>query len=312
MTDEFLNILSTDTFRYIGKSTDMIDCGDNFTVCNDTEIISKRGIRIPIADSNVFNRDNFVRIVSDEFYRLKDGDVYQCIRTANGFNNGELILINMSNGTRATTMHNGEVYVFTNQRISKCDFVKISSKHEVTSTVQTWLSDISFMQQAVLLSAIRGCDVCPHDHPIKQIIKFYRRSILVTAFEKKVFNDYFTAGGGKFTGPSVGSGLEKLSNLESESLLTKGHIVRNYDYDVANALRDFARVINTFVKRIEELPMHFTMHFLHAINILRFKHPENFVREWWGIIYNDITNELHLNPESEEEMDKRLDDIPDL
>jgi hypothetical protein len=37
----------------------------------------------------------------------------------------------------------------------------------MSSVIQPWVSEIPFMQQTVLLTAIRGSDGCPKRHPSK-------------------------------------------------------------------------------------------------------------------------------------------------
>ena len=48
---------------------------------------------------------------------------------------------------------------------------------------QDWVNSISLMQQTVLLSAIRGCDGISKRHKSKALVKWYRRCILISAFD---------------------------------------------------------------------------------------------------------------------------------
>ena len=49
------------------------------------------------------------------------------------------------------------------------------------SVVQDWLSYVNFMQQTVVLTAIRGVDGVPKDDPTKDILKALRKDVLKNA-----------------------------------------------------------------------------------------------------------------------------------
>lgn len=63
-----------------------------------------------------------------------------------------------------------------------------------------------------------------------------------------------------------------------------------------------------YLKYVDELPHHFQLHFMHAAEILGYKHPDDVVRRFWNTTYNMIVNDAHLLPESEATMDRRLGD----
>jgi hypothetical protein len=71
----------------------------------------------------------------------------------------------------------------------------------MSSAVQAWVSQISIMQQSVLLSAIRGPDGVGKFHKCKPLIRWYRRCVLISAFDGCVIDHPFAPGGGSFTGP---------------------------------------------------------------------------------------------------------------
>lgn len=48
------------------------------------------------------------------------------------------------------------------------------------------------------------------------------------------------------------------------------------------------------------------MHLIHAFEIVGFKHPDEFVRTEWSSFYHRLVFALHLNPETEAELDERL------
>jgi len=143
--------------------------------------------------------------------------------------------------------------------------------------LQDWVSDLTFMQQSVLLAAIRGLDGAKKEAGIKYLIRYYRRCILLTAFERKAILDPYAPGGGSFTGPVP-------SNLTMDDVVQK------------------------YLEEFDSLNIHFNLHFLHAIEIVGYKHPDRDVRDFWHNTYLIFVKHMHLNPETEIELDKRLGD----
>jgi len=102
---------------------------------------------------------------------------------------------------------------------------------------------------------------------------------MISAFEGKAICDPYALGGGSFTGPC------------------KTETVNGLDH-----------ALELYLKTVDELPHHFQLHFMHAAEILGYKHPIKETRLWWNMCYKKIVNDAHLYPESEEQMDKRLSD----
>lgn len=144
------------------------------------------------------------------------------------------------------------------------------------SVMQEWTEYISFMQQSVLIAATRGPDGLHKNHISKVLLRWMRRSFLLSAFEGEAMLDPYTPGGGSFTGPCY------LSSVDA--------------------------AVEEYLKSVDEIPHHFQLHFLHAAQILGYKHPVEHIRDWWHQVYKKLVNDAHLFPESEELMDKRLGD----
>ena len=147
----------------------------------------------------------------------------------------------------------------------------------MSAVLQDWVCGLTFMQQSVLLTAIRGPDTLPKDHISKLILRWYRRCILYSAFEHKVLKTPHEEGGGSFTGPMP-------PHLE------------------------FNDVVTEYLKHVDETPHHFQLHLLHASEILGYKHPVPSIREQWHRTYQRLVSDLHLYPETEALMDRRLGD----
>ena len=143
-----------------------------------------------------------------------------------------------------------------------------------SSVLQEWTEKLSFMQQSVLITATRGPDTLPKNHTAKDLCRWLRRCYLLSAFDKTALLDPTDPRGGNFTGPC--------SNIDK-------------------ALRDY-------LSEIDGVPHHFHMHLVHAAEILGYKHPIPWIRGWWNSTYLLMVKDLHLRPESEDDLDRRLGD----
>lgn len=149
---------------------------------------------------------------------------------------------------------------------------------------QPWCHGITFMQQTVLLTAVRGPDGIAKYHPCKYLLRWFRRCILVSAMDGRVLTSPIEEGGGSFTGPSL--------------QCTTGGDWRP----------DMTLLVGDYLRALDELPHHFQMHFMHAVEILGFKHPDQEIRAWWHQTYERLVHDMHLWPETEEQLDQRLGD----
>jgi hypothetical protein len=144
---------------------------------------------------------------------------------------------------------------------------------------------LPFMQQTVLLTAIRGPDGIGKYHPCKFLLRWFRRCTLVSALDGRVLATPYEFGGGSFTGPS---------------------------YEATTLAHDWRpkldAVMDEYLRSLDELPHHFQMHFLHAAEIVGFKHPDPIIRGWWRRTYERLVVDLHLWPETEEQLNQRLGD----
>lgn len=152
----------------------------------------------------------------------------------------------------------------------------MSNNTQSRSVLQDWTQKLSFMQQTVLLTAIRGPDGLRKDSPAKPLLRAYRRTILLSAIEGRALDPY-EPGGGSFTAPV----------LHPEGL--RG-------------------VMKDFIRGCDEYPHHFLMHVIHAAEIVGYKHPELEVCDIWHGFYVALCQDAHMNPETEAQLDYRLGD----
>ena len=144
------------------------------------------------------------------------------------------------------------------------------------NVLQDWTQGLNLMQQTVLLTAMRGPDGLRKDHPAKALLRAYRRVIVNSAFDKRPL-DIYEEGGGSFTGPCIHpDGIEG--------------------------------VMKDFIKSVDDMPLHFVLHVIHATEIIGYKHPNRILRELWNNFYQAMCNDFHMNPETEGQMDHRLSD----
>jgi hypothetical protein len=150
---------------------------------------------------------------------------------------------------------------------------------------QDWVHELPIMQQSVLLACVRGPDGIGKYHPAKYLLRWFRRCLLLSALDGCVLATPYAYGGGSFTGPSYEP------------------TVLDHDWTVP-----MHKVVDDYLRSLDELPHHFQMHFLHAAEILGYKHPDNAIRGWWRSLYLRLVHDLHLAPESEAQLDYRLGD----
>lgn len=153
------------------------------------------------------------------------------------------------------------------------------------SVLQPWVQELKMMQQTVLITAVRGPDGTEKYSPVKYLQRWYRRCVLLSAMDGKILDDPYQKNGGSFTGPSFRHA------------------------EVPEPWEPFMdRILNDYLRQLDMLPHHFRMHFMHAAEIIGYKHPNKRIRNWWLHVYLTLVKDLHLSPETERIMDERLGD----
>lgn len=207
--------------------------------------------------------------------------------------------------------------------------------NQALGAVQEWVSTIPLMQQSVLLSAIRGPDGSPKYGTTKMLVRWLRRCVLLGSFERAAFRTPHELGGGSFTGPSISrdtlqSRLLETANAALAATLAGGSVDQEGAWDrdayarllAANDAAIIAefdlvdgdwtpfmdQLVSGYLRGLDALPHHFQLHFMHAAEILGYKHPDEVVRGWWRKTYDRLAHDMHLWPETEEQLDARLGD----
>lgn len=148
------------------------------------------------------------------------------------------------------------------------------------SAWQDWVLQLPIMQQSVLAAAIRAPDGMRKHHPAKMLIRWYRRSVLLSAFDGRALLNPYEGGGGSFTGP----------------------LTSQYTED---------QMADEFMLARDEMSLHYYAHMMHAAQIVGCYHPDDYVRDFWDQLYRRMVNALHLEPESYIAMAQRLSDDQD-
>lgn len=205
----------------------------------------------------------------------------------------------------------------------------------MTTVLQPWVNTLSLMQQTVLLTAIRGPDGVPKYGPTKMLLRWYRRCILLSAMDQRVLSDPMDPSGGSFTGPSIC--LAQLRSLATQRFDARtgfwdDETVEPYDklaadrnrigeLSIDQAIADqmdedgweppMHQIAGQYLRELDAIPHHFQLHLLHAAEIVGYKHPDPRIRGWWRQTYERLVHDMHLWPETEEQMDRRLGDSRD-
>lgn len=143
---------------------------------------------------------------------------------------------------------------------------------------QEWMFELPMQQQSVLVLACREPDGIGKYHPTKPIVRHYRASVLKNA--------------------SLGRAM-RLGEAGRDTFQT----LHGFGDDTTWGL-----LVDKYFENADNLPHHFNMHLIHGAEILAYKHPDRLFRNRWSYFYKAACDDLHLNVETEQEMDYRLGD----
>lgn len=156
--------------------------------------------------------------------------------------------------------------------------------------LRPWVTTLPMMQQTVLIAAVRGPDGLRKQHPAKMVLRWLRRCVLYSAMAKTELLTPYEPGGGSFTGPSLDVNFPLRTGAKSAWPEAMDEVVTDY------------------LRSIDELPLHFHLHLMHATEILGYKYPEPTTSTWWRKTYFRLVQDLHLAPETQKDMEYRLGD----
>ncbi len=147
----------------------------------------------------------------------------------------------------------------------------MSKRKLIESVLQDWVHTLPFQMQALLLTAMRGADGCTKHNAAKGIVRYLRGAVLKPAADWQGDNDQDFMWG------------------EWEK---------------------FPELVNDFFADPDAYPHHFIMHLVHSAEVVGYKHSDdNCTGYWFRQFYLKACKAFHMNPETEEQMDARLNDF---
>jgi hypothetical protein len=153
---------------------------------------------------------------------------------------------------------------------SQLKYISIMPKTKaVESVLHDWVHALTFQQQALLMTGMRGPDENNKYNAAKAITRYLRGAICKPAGNWDGDNDNDFMWG-------------------------------NYNYFIEHA--------DAFWHDHDAYPHHFIMHLIHCAEVIGYKMP-GFQSEYWREFYIEACHAFHMTPETEEQMDKRLNDF---
>lgn len=138
------------------------------------------------------------------------------------------------------------------------------------SVLHDWVHKLTFQMQALLMTAVRGPDENNKYNATKSLIRYFRGVVIKPAGNWYGKNDNDFMWG---------------------------------EYD------KFVHYADGFWEDHDEYPHHFIMHLIHCAEVIGYKHPDQNIRGYWADFYTEACHAFHMNAETEEEMDSRLNDF---
>lgn len=145
------------------------------------------------------------------------------------------------------------------------------------SVQPVWCQNLPLQQQSVLFLAARGPDGVAKYHPSKPIHVAYRGTICMA---------------GKY-------GRMLAWGEKADSFMSLHVFSDDQAWDAA---------VDAWFSHCDSLDYHYLLHFYHGVEILGYKHPDQRFRDRWLKFYLKACEWMHVNPETEEQMDRRLGD----
>lgn len=158
--------------------------------------------------------------------------------------------------------------------------------NDFETVLHDWVCRLTFQQQALLLTAMRGPDENNKYNAAKAIVRYLRGVVIKPAgnWDGKNNNDFMW---GEYTRPAE----EERESLRGETF----YLFENY--------------ANIFWQDHDEYPHHFIMHLIHCAEVVGYNHPDPVIANYWLTFYLHACNAFHMNPETNEEMNNRLNDF---
>lgn len=148
----------------------------------------------------------------------------------------------------------------------------------ISSVFPDWIQALPFQQQTVLVLALRGPDGDVKYTSFKVLLRAYRGTVLRAAKWGRLLE--------------WGEKADDFMSLDIIADLDRWEeAVKRYCFHEADAA-----------------VLHHYTHFMHGTEILAYKHPDIRFRKHWKLCYHLLAERLHLNMETRDVLDQRLND----
>lgn len=147
----------------------------------------------------------------------------------------------------------------------------------VHPVLQDWVLSIPLRQQGVLVLALRGPDGMRKESPAKPVMRSLRACAMNSGRE--------------------GVPMALGERFEGDNFMRM---------DLISHQASWSSVCDDFFRSIDEMPLHFYQHLIHAAAVVGFNHPIPLVAERWLQFYHRGVDRLHMKPETREEFVYRL------
>lgn len=155
------------------------------------------------------------------------------------------------------------------------------------SVLQKWVMHLPMRMQGGLLVATRGCDLAP-----KEWIKVYSDAPSIDV----ITDDNYS--------------LEVKETTERQLVQFLRYCIMNpadiREVNIPGAFFRSKPPENFKASYLGHYPLHWFTHIMHALEIVGYEHPDSIIKNQAIEIYNKMVHSLHLNPETRDEMWKRL------
>jgi len=94
-------------------------------------------------------------------------------------------------------------------------------------------------------------------------------------------------------------------------ILKPAHNVGSFLGKIPNQ-KQLEEAMRKFEKGFGQYNSHFVLHLVHASEIIGYQHPNADISKTWGDFYFNMCKEMHLNPETREQIEMRLKDNPEV
>lgn len=149
------------------------------------------------------------------------------------------------------------------------------------SVLHDWVHELPFQMQALLLTGMRGPDENNKYNSAKAIVRYLRGAVIKPAGEWEVLEGapYHIIGG-----------------------------PNNNDF-MWGEYAQFNQFAIAFWSDHDEYPHHFIMHLVHCAEIVGYFHPNVIVSKAFMNFYLDACEAFHMNPETLQQLEARLNDF---